>query len=130
MTSICIMVQMFFIVHNIPFCSVRFSNELGVGTAEAACFFYFFISVATYSIINIIFAIVFLFCKNVLGYLFTNSPSVAERVSELVPFLIASILLNGIQAVLSDKYLTSPLLMNFFILINYFLPGQLNNHAH
>ena len=104
---------MFFIVHNIPFCSVRVSNELGAGTAEAACFSVFFLSVATYSIISIIFAIVFLLCKNVLGYVFTSSPSVALRVSELVPFLTASILLNGIQEVLSGKYLTSLLLMKF-----------------
>ena len=121
MTAICITVQMFFIVHNIPFCSVRVSNELGAGNVEAA-FFSVFVSVATYSIISIIFAIVFILCKNVLGYLFTSSPSVAERVSELVPFLTASILLNGIHAVLSGKYLTSPLLMKFFILINYFFP--------
>ena len=122
MNSICITVQMFFIVHNIPFCSVRGSNELGAGNVEAACFSVF-VSVTTYSIISIIFVIVFVLCKNVLGYLFTSIPSVTERVSELVPFLTASILLNGIQAVLSGKYLTSPLLMNFFILINYLFPG-------
>ena len=122
MNSICITVQMFFIVQNIPFCSVRVSNELGTGTTKAACFLVF-VSVATYSIISIIFAIVFLLCKNVWGYLFTSSPSVAERVSELVPFLTASILLNGIQAVLLGKYLASPLLMKFFILINYLFLG-------
>lgn len=80
--------------------SVRVSNELGAGNAEAACFSVF-VSVATSSVISIFFAIVFLLCKNVLGYLFTSSPTVTERVSELVPFLTASILLNGIQAVLS-----------------------------
>ena len=108
---------MFFIVHNIPFCSVRVSNELGAGNVEATCFSVF-VSVAISSIISIIFAIVFLLCKNVLGYVFTSSPSVALRVSELVPFLTASILLNGIQAVLSGKYLTSSLLM-IFIYFNY-----------
>ena len=122
MTSICITVQMFFTVHNVPFCSVRVSNELGAGNVEATCFS-FFVLVATSSIISVIFAIVFLLCKNVLGYVFTSSPSVALRVSELVPFLTASILLNGIQAVLLGKYLTSPLLMKFFILINYFFLG-------
>ena len=104
---------MFFIVHNIPFCSVRVSNELGAGTAKAARFSVF-VSVATYSIISIIFAIFFIICKNFLGYLFTSIPSVTERVSELVPFLTASILLNGMHAVLSDKYLTYPLPMEFF----------------
>ena len=82
-----------------------------------------FFLVATYSIISIIFAIAFLLYKNVLGYLFTSGPSDAERVSELVPFLTASILLNGIQIMLSGEYLTSPLLMKFFILINYLFPG-------
>ena len=81
-----------------------------------------FVSLATSSIISVIFAIVFILCKNVLGYLFTSSPSVTERVSKLVPFLIASILLNEIQVVLLGKYLTSPLMMRFFILINYLFP--------
>ncbi|KAH9287571.1 hypothetical protein KI387_031688, partial [Taxus chinensis] len=80
--------------------SIRVSNELGAGNAEAACFSVF-VAVATSSIISIFFAIIFLLCKNVLGYLFTGSSTVAESVSELVPFLTASILLNGIQAVLS-----------------------------
>ena len=122
MTPICITVQMLFIVHNIPYCSVRVSNELGAGNVEAACFSVF-VSMATYSIISIIFAIMFLLCKTVLGYLFTSSPSVAKRVLELVPFLNASILLNEIQAVLSGKYLTSPLLMKFFILIKCLFLG-------
>ena len=121
MISICITVRTLFIVHNIHYCSVRVSNELGAGNVEAACFSVF-VSVATYSI-SIIFAIVFLLCKNVLGYLFTSSPSVVERVLELVPFLTASILLNGIQTVLLGKYLTYPLLMKFFILINYLFLG-------
>ena len=38
---------------------VRVSNELGAGNAEAACFSVF-VSVATSSIISVIFAIVFL----------------------------------------------------------------------
>ena len=97
-------------------------HELRDGTAEAACFSVFF-SLATYSIISIIFAIVFILCKNVLGYLFTSRPSVAERVSNLVPFLTTSILLNGIQTVFSGKYLTYPLLMKFFILIKYLFLG-------
>ena len=122
MTTICITVQMLFIVHNIPYCSVRVSNELGVGNVEAACFSVF-VSVATSSIISVILAIVFLLCKNDLGYLFTSIPSVIERVSELVLFIKACILLNGIHAVLSCKYLTFPLLMNFFILINYLFPS-------
>eukprot|EP01018_Ginkgo_biloba_P023162 Gb_22976 [translate_table: standard] len=80
--------------------SIRVSNELGAGNAEAACSSVF-VALATSSVISILFAIALLVSKNILGYLFTNSSSVAERVSELVPFLTASILLNGIQAVLS-----------------------------
>uniref|UniRef100_A0A0D6R6X3 Protein DETOXIFICATION n=1 Tax=Araucaria cunninghamii TaxID=56994 RepID=A0A0D6R6X3_ARACU len=80
--------------------SIRVSNELGAGNAEAACFSVF-VAVATSSIISICFAIIFLVCKNVLGYIFTASLAVAESVSQLVPFLAASVLLNGIQAVLS-----------------------------
>ncbi|GLJ16301.1 hypothetical protein SUGI_0274880 [Cryptomeria japonica] len=80
--------------------SIRVANELGAGNAEAACFSVF-VAVATSAIISIFFAIIFLLCKNVLGYLFTGSSTVAESVSALVPFLTASLLLNGIQAVLS-----------------------------
>ena len=121
MNSICIMVQMFFIVDNIPFCSVRVSNELGAGNVEAACFSVYFngyIFNHQHNLCN-----TFSFLQKCLGYLFTSSPSVVERVSELVPFFTASILLNGIQIVLSGKYLTYPLLMNLFILINYVFPG-------
>ncbi|CAA7017250.1 unnamed protein product [Microthlaspi erraticum] len=52
-------------------------------------------------IISIIFAITILACRNVLSYAFTEGETVAEAVSELCPLLAFTIILNGIQPVLS-----------------------------
>ncbi|XP_011626297.1 protein DETOXIFICATION 40 isoform X2 [Amborella trichopoda] len=80
--------------------SIRVSNELGAGNSEAASFSVS-IAMAASSIVSILLALIFLLLRNKLGYLFINSSAVAERVSELVPFLAATVLLNGVQSVLS-----------------------------
>ncbi|XP_011626300.1 protein DETOXIFICATION 40 isoform X6 [Amborella trichopoda] len=81
--------------------SIRVSNELGAGNSEAASFSVS-IAMAASSIVSILLALIFLLLRNKLGYLFINSSAVAERVSELVPFLAATVLLNGVQSVLSE----------------------------
>ncbi|XP_057842621.1 protein DETOXIFICATION 40 [Cryptomeria japonica] len=80
--------------------SVRVSNELGAGNPKAAAFSV--IVVTTFSfLISVIFAIIIMLIRNVMSYAFTEGKEVADATSELAPFLAASIILNGIQPVLS-----------------------------
>ncbi|MCA0777093.1 hypothetical protein KUO10_23465, partial [Vibrio vulnificus] len=46
-------------------------------------------------------AVVVMSWRNVISYVFTDSPIVAEAVADLSPFLAITIVLNGIQPVLS-----------------------------
>ncbi|KAJ4887283.1 MATE efflux family protein [Raphanus sativus] len=80
--------------------SVRVSNELGAGNPRAAAFS----TVVTTSVsflLAVFEAIVVMSWRNVLSYMFTDSPIVAEAVADLSPFLAITIVLNGIQPVLS-----------------------------
>lgn len=61
------------------------------------------------SVVSVLLAVILLLLRNNLGYLFTDSSSVAKKVSELAPFLAATIILNGLQLVLSGTNLTSSL---------------------
>uniref|UniRef100_A0A7N0TNB4 Protein DETOXIFICATION n=1 Tax=Kalanchoe fedtschenkoi TaxID=63787 RepID=A0A7N0TNB4_KALFE len=80
--------------------SVRVSNELGAGHPRAAAFSVFMVT-ATSTLIALFFgALVMIFRQNI-SYMFTEGTIVAEAVAELCPFLAASILVNGIQPVLS-----------------------------
>ena len=54
-------------------------------------------------IIALALAIVLLLLRHVISYAFTGGSTVADAVAELSPFLAISILLNGVQPVLSGK---------------------------
>ncbi|XP_059433796.1 protein DETOXIFICATION 24-like [Corylus avellana] len=80
--------------------SVRISNELGKGDAEAAKF-----SVKVISSISVCLGVVlsilcFVFGHKI-GYLFTSDEEVIEAVSDLSLLLSLSVLLNSVQPVLS-----------------------------
>ncbi|KAF2585667.1 hypothetical protein F2Q70_00036511 [Brassica cretica] len=80
--------------------SVRVSNELGAGNPRAAAFS----TVVTTSVsflLAVFEAVVIMSWRNVISYVFTDSPIVAEAVADLSPFLAITIVLNGIQPVLS-----------------------------
>ncbi|KAG5415371.1 hypothetical protein IGI04_002938, partial [Brassica rapa subsp. trilocularis] len=80
--------------------SVRVSNELGAGNPRAAAFS----TVVTTSVsflLAVFEAVVVMSWRNVISYVFTDSPIVAEAVADLSPFLAITIVLNGIQPVLS-----------------------------
>ena len=82
--------------------SVRVSNELGAGNPRAAAFS----TVVTTSVsflLAVFEAVVVMSWRNVISYVFTDSPIVAEAVADLSPFLAITIVLNGIQPVLSGK---------------------------
>ncbi|KAL0305927.1 UNVERIFIED_CONTAM: protein DETOXIFICATION 40 [Sesamum radiatum] len=80
--------------------SVRVSNELGAGHPKSAAFSVLVVT-ATSTIIAIIFAIIIMLLRDKISYMFTGGPVVAEAVSDLAPILAISLVLNGIQPVLS-----------------------------
>ncbi|KAJ6893025.1 protein DETOXIFICATION 40-like isoform X2 [Populus alba x Populus x berolinensis] len=80
--------------------SVRVSNELGAGHPKSASFAVVAVTLSSF-IIALAVAIVLLFLRHVISYAFTGGSTVADAVAELSPFLAISILLNGVQPVLS-----------------------------
>ncbi|KAI3745380.1 hypothetical protein L1987_58491 [Smallanthus sonchifolius] len=80
--------------------SVRVSNELGAGHPKSAAFAVVVVTLCSF-VICLICAIVLLALRHVVSYVFTDGETVANAVSELTPLLAVSILLNGIQPVLS-----------------------------
>ncbi|CAK9187789.1 unnamed protein product [Ilex paraguariensis] len=84
--------------------SVRVSNELGAGHPKSAAFSVVMVTSSSL-IIAAICAAAVLALRHVMSYAFTGGVTVAKAVSELTPLLAISILLNGIQPVLSGKFL-------------------------
>ncbi|KAI3801266.1 hypothetical protein L1987_29370 [Smallanthus sonchifolius] len=80
--------------------SVRVSNELGAGHPKSAAFSVIIVTLSSL-VISLICAIILLSLRHVVSYVFTEGETVANAVSELTPFLAVSIILNGIQPVLS-----------------------------
>ncbi|XP_009590300.1 protein DETOXIFICATION 40-like isoform X2 [Nicotiana tomentosiformis] len=80
--------------------SVRVSNELGAGHPKSAAFSVIVVTVCA-CIISVIAAITILAFRHVISYAFTGGEVVAEAVSDLCPLLALTLLLNGIQPVLS-----------------------------
>lgn len=80
--------------------SVRVSNELGAGNPRAAAFSVIMVNMVSF-LISLMFAIAVIILRNVMSYAFTEGKEVADAVSELAPFLAVSIVLNGVQPVLS-----------------------------
>ncbi|KAK4438773.1 protein DETOXIFICATION 40 [Sesamum alatum] len=80
--------------------SVRVSNELGAKHPKSAAFSVV-ISTGTSLILSVIFAFITLVLRHQLSYAFTSGELVSDAVADLTPLLAASIILNGIQPVLS-----------------------------
>ncbi|GLJ19096.1 hypothetical protein SUGI_0342940 [Cryptomeria japonica] len=80
--------------------SVRVGNELGAGNPRAAAFSVIMVNMVSF-LISLMFAIAVIILRNVMSYAFTEGKEVADAVSELAPFLAVSIVLNGVQPVLS-----------------------------
>ncbi|TXG55361.1 hypothetical protein EZV62_020617 [Acer yangbiense] len=79
---------------------VRVSNELGAGNPKSASFSVKMVTIVSV-VISVILAIAVLLLRNVISYAFTGGERVAEAVSDLCPLLALTILLNGVQPVLS-----------------------------
>lgn len=80
--------------------SVRVGNELGAGHPKAAAFSVVMVNSVSL-IVAIIEAMVILSLRDVISYAFTSGETVANAVSELCPFLAVTLILNGVQPVLS-----------------------------
>ncbi|PON68732.1 Multi antimicrobial extrusion protein [Parasponia andersonii] len=80
--------------------SVRVSNELGAGNPKSAAFSVVAVTVISF-LISVIAALVVLALRDVISYAFTGGETVAAAVSDLCPLLALTLLLNGVQPVLS-----------------------------
>lgn len=80
--------------------SVRVSNELGARNPKSASFSVVVVTLISL-IISVIMAVVVLAIRDIISYAFTDGEEVAAAVSDLCPLLALSIVLNGIQPVLS-----------------------------
>ncbi|KAJ9136339.1 hypothetical protein P3X46_033430 [Hevea brasiliensis] len=80
--------------------SVRVSNELGAGHPKSAAFSVIMVNLCSF-IIAVIAAIVVMILRDYLSYAFTEGEVVSQAVSELTPFLAITLILNGVQPVLS-----------------------------
>ncbi|XAR65635.1 hypothetical protein NMG60_11009808 [Bertholletia excelsa] len=80
--------------------SVRVGNELGAGNPKAAAFSVVVVNLVSFAV-AVVEATVVLSLRHVISYAFTSGETVAEAVSELCPYLAVTLILNGIQPVLS-----------------------------
>ncbi|KAK9267367.1 hypothetical protein L1049_009792 [Liquidambar formosana] len=80
--------------------SVRVSNELGRGNPKSAAFSVAIVNLVSF-IVAVIEASVVLALRHVISYAFTSGEMVANAVSDLCPFLAVTLILNGVQPVLS-----------------------------
>ncbi|KAK9227667.1 hypothetical protein WN943_012721 [Citrus x changshan-huyou] len=80
--------------------SVRVGNELGA-VHPKSCKFSVIVVTSISLALSVILAILVLILRNVLSYAFTGGSTVADSVAELSPFLAFSVILNGVQPVLS-----------------------------
>lgn len=80
--------------------SVRVSNELGAGHPRATSFSVIVVNLCSL-LLSVILAVIVLLLRHVISYAFTSGTVVSDAVSELSPFLAASIVLGGVQPVLS-----------------------------
>lgn len=79
---------------------MRVSNELGAGNAKAAKFSVVVVSITTI-LIGVVCMVVVLATKDFFPYLFTSSEAVATETTRLSTLLALTVLLNGLQPVLS-----------------------------
>lgn len=82
--------------------SVRVSNELGAGHPKSAAFSVVMVNLVSF-VISVIAAIIVLALRHVISYAFTEGETVANAVSDLCPLLALTLVLNGVQPVLSGK---------------------------
>lgn len=85
---------------------MRVSNELGAGHPKSASFSVWVVTLSSF-VIAVVAAIIVMMFRDVMSYAFTGGETIAKATSELAPLLAASIILNGIQPVLSGESSTN-----------------------
>lgn len=105
--------------------SVRVANELGAGNGQAAKFAAK-VSVAESSFISLFFCVLIIALHDKIGYIFTSSTNVLQEVDHLSYLLAVTILLNGVQPVLSGYFFTLHLL-NFWLQIAW---NETDSHVY
>ncbi|KAG0546652.1 LOW QUALITY PROTEIN: hypothetical protein BDA96_01G013000 [Sorghum bicolor] len=80
--------------------SVRVGNELGAGNPRAAAFSVVVVTSLSLAV-AVVCAVVVLCIRDQLSYFFTGGEAVARAVSDLCPLLAVTLVLNGVQPVLS-----------------------------
>ncbi|XP_052181223.1 protein DETOXIFICATION 40-like [Diospyros lotus] len=80
--------------------SVRVGNELGGGNPKSAAFSVLVVNLVSLAI-AVAEAMVVLALRHVISFAFTGGEAVADAVSDLCPFLAVTLILNGVQPVLS-----------------------------
>ena len=104
--------------------SVRVSNELGAGNPKSAFFSVWVVTVLC-GTITVILAIVILCLRNYISYLFTEGETVSNAVADLCPLLAITLILNGIQPVLSGKF---QIVFACVHVVSWFLTSSLVRH--
>ncbi|KAJ9146558.1 hypothetical protein P3X46_028807 [Hevea brasiliensis] len=104
--------------------SVRISNELGAGHPKVAKLSVLVVN-GTSIIISIIFSVIVLSFRVILSKLFTSDTEVIEAVSDLTPLLAISVLLNGVQPILSGVAIGSgwQAVVAYVNLVTYYVIG-------
>jgi hypothetical protein len=82
------------------------SNELGAGNPRSAAFSVVVVTVLSF-VLSVIISVVILLCRDHISYIFTEGEEVSRAVSQLTPLLAVTLILNGIQPVLSGQYVCS-----------------------
>ncbi|KAF6981908.1 hypothetical protein CFC21_000356 [Triticum aestivum] len=80
--------------------SVRVSNELGAGNPKSAAFSVVVGTMVSFTL-SLIISVVILLCRDYISYIYADGEEVAAAVSKLTPLLALTVILNGIQPVLS-----------------------------
>lgn len=81
---------------------MRISNELGAAHPRVAKFAIFVVN-GNSILISVVLSAIILIFRDGLRNLFTSDSEVIEAVSDLTPLLAISVLLNGIQPILSGN---------------------------
>ena len=79
---------------------MRVSNELGAGNPKSAAFSVVIVTLVSLAI-AIVEAAIVMSLRDVISYAFTSGETVAKAVSKLTPYLAVTLILNGVQPVLS-----------------------------
>lgn len=88
--------------------SVRVSNELGAGHPKTTSFSVV-VMTSTSFIVALICGIILFIARDNISYILTDGEIVAKAVSDLTPLLVLSVILEGIQPVLSGKNSVFPI---------------------